>query len=137
MRPYIAISAALLLTACASGTGAGGGGTARAPGTTGRRDANIITAEEISTTSAQTLYDAVRNLRPQWMMRSRPTAMLQQNQGELLVYVDGTRFGNMETLRQINPGGVQSVRYYSPSSAEARFGPGHLLGAIEVTTRTQ
>lgn len=135
MRPHTAVSAALLLTACASGTGTGG--TARAPGTTGRRDANVISAEEIATTSSQTLYDAVRNLRPQWMMRSRPTALLQQNQGELLVYVDGTRFGNMETLRQINPGGVQSVRYYSPSAAEARFGPGHLLGAIEVTTRTQ
>lgn len=135
MRPYIAVSAALLLNACASGTGAGG--TVRAPATTARRDANMITAEEIGTTSAQTLFDAVRNLRPQWMMRSRPTTMLQQNQGELLVYVDGMRFGNLESLRQLNPGGVQAVRFHSPSSAEARFGPGHLLGAIEVVTRSQ
>jgi len=134
MRPTIAVSlSALLLTACASG----GGGTAREPGTSARRDANVITAEEIATITAQTLYDAVRNLRPQWMMRSRPTAMLQQNQGELIVYVDRTRFGNMESLRQINPGSVQAVRYYSPSAAEGRFGPGHLLGAIEVTTTGQ
>lgn len=134
MRPTIAVSlSALLLTACASG----GGGTAREPGTSARRDANVITAEEIATITAQTLYDAVRNLRPQWMMRSRPTAMLQQNQGELIVYVDRTRFGNMESLRQINPGSVQAVRYYSPSAAEGRFGPGHLLGAIEVTTTRQ
>jgi hypothetical protein len=136
MRPYITVSVAvLLLTACASGTG--GSGTEAAPRASARRDANVITAEEIGTTTAQTLLDAVRNLRPQWMMRSRPTAMLQQNQGELIVYVDGTRFGNMESLRQINPGGVQAVRYFSPSAAEARFGPGHLLGAIEVTTRSQ
>lgn len=134
MRPTIAVSlSALLLTACASG----GGGTAREPGTSARRDANVITAEEIATITAQTLYDAVRNLRPQWMMRSRPTAMLQQNQGELIVYLDRTRFGNMESLRQINPGSVQAVRYYSPSAAEGRFGPGHLLGAIEVTTTRQ
>lgn len=135
MRPYIAVSAALLLTACAGGTGTGG--TTRAPSSGPRPDANLITAEEISTITAQTLYDAVRNLRPQWMMRSRPAAMLQQNQGELLVYVDGMRFGNLESLRQLSPGGVQAVRFHSPSSAEARFGPGHLLGAIEVTTRTQ
>jgi len=135
MRPYITVTlSALLLTACASGTGTGG--TARA-GSSARRDANVITAEEIATTTAQTLFDAVRNLRPQWTRRSRPTAMLQQNQGELIVYVDGTRFGNMESLRQINPGSAQAVRYYSPSAAEARFGPGHLLGAIEVTTRSQ
>jgi hypothetical protein len=51
------------------------------------------------------------------------------------VYVDGTRYGNLESLRQIVPSGIFSVRYYSPSNAEARFGPGHLLGAIEVTTR--
>ena len=134
MRPYITASlAALLLTACASGTG----GTAREQGSTARRDANVITAEEIATTPAQTLYDAVRNLRPQWLMRSRPTAMNQQNQGALLVYVDGTRFGNVETLKQISPSSAQVVRYYSPSSAEARFGPGHLLGAIEVTTRSR
>ena len=70
MRRYIAISvAALLLTACASGTASGG--SDRAP--SARRDANVITAEEIATTSVQTLYDAVRNLRPAWMMRSRPT----------------------------------------------------------------
>jgi len=29
---------------------------------------------------------------------------------------------------------VASVRYFSPGNAEARFGPGHLLGAIEVIT---
>jgi hypothetical protein len=32
------------------------------------------------------------------------------------------------------PNVAQSVRYYSPSDAEARFGPGNLNGAIEVIT---
>ena len=131
MRPSIAVSlSALLLAACASGTGGASG--ASAP--TARRDPNVITAEEIRTTPAQTLYDAVRALRPAWMMRSRPTALSQQQQTQLLVYVDGTRFGGMDSLRRLNPGSVQAVRYYSPSSAEARFGPGHLQGAIEVIT---
>ena len=130
MRPSIAVSlSALLLAACASGTGGGGAATA-----TARRDPNVITGEEIRTTPAQTPYDAVRALRPAWAMRSRPTALSQQNQGQLLVYVDGTRFGGWESLRRLNPGSVTSVRYYSPSSAEARFGPGHLQGAIEVIT---
>jgi hypothetical protein len=130
MRPSIAVSlSALLLAACASGTGGAGAATP-----TARRDPNVITAEEIRTTPAQTLYDAVRALRPAWMMRSRPTALSQQNQSQLMVYVDGTRFGGMDSLRRLNPGSVQAVRYYSPSSAEARFGPGNLQGAIEVIT---
>jgi hypothetical protein len=136
MRPTITVAfAAMLLTACASGTR--GSSTEGTPRASTRRDADVITAEEIATTRTQTLYDAVRNLRPQWMIRRRPTAMVQRNEGELIVYVDGTRFGNLESLRQLNPGGVQAVRYFSPSSAGARFGPGHLLGAIEVTTRSQ
>lgn len=136
MRPYVTVSlAALLLTACASGTR--GSSTEGAPRASTRRDTDVITAEEIATTTTQTLYDAVRNLRPQWMIRRRPTTVVPQNEGELIVYVDGTRFGNVESLRQLNPRGVQTVRYFSPSSAAARFGPGHLLGAIEVVTRSQ
>ena len=107
---------------------------AQTPARKARRDPNLITAEEIAGKPAQTLYDVVRALRPQWMLRSRPTALMPQNEGELIVYVDGTRFGNIESLRQFVPGGVQAVRYFSPSDAEARFGPGHLHGAIEVVT---
>ncbi|MGH7607999.1 MAG: hypothetical protein ACREME_11735 [Gemmatimonadales bacterium] len=99
-----------------------------------RRDANLITAEELSQTSVRSLYDAVRALRPAWMMRSRPTALLREQQAELVVYVDGIRFGNVETLRQLTTRGIAAVRYFSPGNAEARFGPGHLMGAIEVTT---
>jgi len=82
------------------------------------------------------LYDAVRALRPAWLMRRGPTTLMPQNEGALIVYVDGHRFGNAESLRQFVPTGVNSVRYFSPTDAEARFGPGHLHGAIEVITST-
>lgn len=98
-----------------------------------RPDANLITAEELAGTSSSTLYDAVRRLRPAWMMRSRPT-MIGRDQVQLIVYLDGTRFGSIESLRQFSTRGIASVRYFSPSNAEAHFGPGHLLGAIEITS---
>jgi hypothetical protein len=131
MRPPRAIAmtlAAAVLTACTSG------GPAKRSASEPRRDPDLITAEELATATAGTLYDAVQALRPAWMLRSRPTAVLQQQQAQLIVYLDGTRYGNLESLRQITPGGIVSVRYHSPGSAEARFGPGHLLGAIEVRT---
>jgi len=102
---------------------------------TSRPDPETITGDELARSTASNLYDAVRNLRPAWMMRSRPTAVLQQQQAQLIVYVDGTRYGTIETLRQIVPAGIIYVKYFSAGAAEARFGPGHLLGAIEVVTR--
>ena len=99
-----------------------------------RRDPNLITAEELAAKPEQSLYDAVRALRPAWLMRGRPTALMPANEGQLIVYVDGTRFGDIESLRQILPSAAWAVRYYSPSDAEAHFGPGHLNGAIEVFT---
>ena len=132
MKPLHVVTVTLaitMLTACSHSRGP-------APSSSGpRRDPDVITAEELGSTIASTVYEAVRVLRPAWMMRSRPTAIREQQQAQLIVYVDGIRYGNLESLRQIVPSGVFTVRYYSPGNAEARFGPGHLLGAIEVTTR--
>ena len=126
MKAHLAVLA-LAVAACA-----GHGGTPQRDGP--RRDPELITMEELSTTTSTTLYDAVRALRPAWMLRSRPTAVLQQQQAQLIVYVDGTRYGTIESLRQLSTNGVVSVRFYSVGAAQARFGAGHLLGAIEVMT---
>ena len=128
MTRVLVVSLSTLLLAASANA------TAQTPAKKPRRDANVITAEELAAKPARDLYEAVRALRPAWMMRARPTALMPQNEGQLIVYVDGTRFGNIESLRQLVPGVAQSVRYYSPSDAEAHFGPGHLNGAIEVIT---
>jgi ABC-type phosphate transport system substrate-binding protein len=121
-----------LLTAC--GGGAGTAATAEAT-TPQRRDANVISEEELRAVTSSSVYDAIRRLRPAWRLQPLPTtALLGQSEGQLMVYVDGARFGNAESLRQMQPSGVLSIRFYSPSEAEARFGPGHLKGAIEVVT---
>ncbi|HWC73971.1 MAG TPA: hypothetical protein VG454_08535 [Gemmatimonadales bacterium] len=97
-------------------------------------DSDVITADELAQTTGSTVFDAVRQLRPNWEMRARPTAMVRQNQAQLIVYVDGTRYGGFDSLRLLKWRSAASVRYYSPGEAEAQFGPGHLLGAIEVKT---
>ena len=99
------------------------------------RDSDLIVAEELANTNGSTAYDAVRQLRPTWIMRSRPTAVLQRNQALLIVYVDGVRYAaGIQSLRLLPLRSVASLRYFSPGNAEARFGAGHLLGAIEVLT---
>ncbi len=96
-------------------------------------DSDLITARDFSAVTGSTVYDAVRQLRPEWIMRSRPNLVL-PNQN-LIIYVDGNRYGSgIDGLRLITIRSAYSVRYFSPSSAEGRFGPGHFLGAIEVIT---
>ncbi len=120
--------AVVFLAACSSPN------AARSESPTPSHDPDLIVADELARTTGSTVFDAVRQLRPNWEMRARPTAMMRQNQGQLIVYVDGTRYGGFDSLRLLKWRSVSTVRYYSPGGAEAQFGPGHLLGAIEVKT---
>lgn len=128
MMRFAILVAATLLGACSSSN------ASRGAAPTPNSDANLITADELARTTGSTVYDAVRQLRPNWEMRARPTAMVRQNQAQLIVYVDGSRYGGFDSLRLLKWKSAAFVRYYSPGSAEAQFGPGHLLGAIEVKT---
>lgn len=130
MKFPIVTACVLSLAACA-----GSNAARESREATPSHDSDVIMAEELAGTNGSTAYDAVRQLRPAWIMRSRPTAVLQRNQAQLLVYVDGIRYAaGIESLRFLPIRSVASLRYFSPGSAEARFGPGHLLGAIEVLT---
>jgi hypothetical protein len=120
--------AAILLAACSTSN------KARHSATTPQNDPDVITENELARTTGSTIYDAVRQLRPNWEMRAQPTAMVRANQAQLIVYVDGTRYGGFDSLRLIKWRSVGYVRYYSPGAAEAQFGSGHLVGAIEVRT---
>jgi len=129
MKFPIVTASVLVLSACA------GNATRQSRDAAPSRDADVIMAEELAGTNGSTAYDAVRQLRPAWIMRSRPTAVMQRNQSQLIVYVDGIRYAaGIESLRLLPLRSVASLRYFSPGSAEARFGAGHLLGAIEVIT---
>ena len=129
MRFTIALVCLLGLASCSSSN------AARAPRDVApSHDADLLTAGELSNVTGSNVYDAVRQLRPQWIIRSHPNPLL-ANQANLIIYVDGTRYGaGIDGLRQITIRSVYSVRYFSPANAEGRFGPGHLLGAIEVLT---
>jgi hypothetical protein len=127
------VLAAALGWACSGATSAGAGATADRPSPSQRRTGNVITADELSRIAATSLDDAVRALRPNWL-RNAPSTIRPDAEGTVVIYLDRVRLGGPESLRQINPMQVSEVRYYSPSEAELRFGPGHLHGAIEVTT---
>src|SRR5579859_655511 len=127
MRLPIIAAALVLVIGCAHRT--------RAARDTGPgHDPNLLTAEEFSQIRGATAYDAVQQLRPAWIMRGRPSTVIQNGQ-DVAIYLDGIRYGvGIEGLRTLPLRSVASLRYYSAGDATARFGQGNVLGAIDVTT---
>lgn len=89
---------------------------------------------------ATTAYDFVIRLRPNWL---RPTAPGSMGGGTMmrqvtLVYLDDTRMGSLEALRQIEPSQIRSIRYLSATRAAIVLrdtGSEPISGAIVVSTK--
>jgi hypothetical protein len=119
----------LLAVALATATACGGakGGT-----TAPRVDRNMILREEFLTLNASNLFDVVQRFRPQWL-RPRGTDSI-NNPTSVQVYLDNQRLGGVESLRQISPVTVQTVRHFDGIEASGRWGLDHGSGVIFITS---
>jgi hypothetical protein len=106
---------AIILIACASATGT------KSP----RRSTNVITAEEIASSTARDALEVVDLLRPQWL-RTRGGPYLP------IVYLNNAKYGEIDALREIPAANVAEVRYLSANEATTLYGTGHIGGAIAV-----
>ena len=124
------VLAGLSLSACAAATT----NSSRSTGISGMgRD--VLTAAEIVASRVTDVYQAVMQLRPEFLRR-RPIAQPQgsfQSTG-LAVYLDDIPYGSAEALRQIPLDRVRLIRYLSAAEASLKFGGSHPSGAIVVTT---
>jgi hypothetical protein len=155
--PLALLSAAIITlgTACASTPSAKPAASPATPPASAvsngpKPSPNLITADEIARVNAQNAYEAVQKLRPA-MLRPRQVASANgqggvsqgspaksgtaTTSGELVVYVDGTRLGDIGQLRGIPAFSIASMRYYSASEAQMKWGSGHPGGVIEVTSK--
>lgn len=105
------------------------------------RDRNAISAEEMTKVSALNLYEVVQRIHPEWL-KVRNTSTTGQRTGtvmsnpdqEVQVYIDQQRAGSAEILKTMAIRSASSLRYYSASEAQVKFGSGNLSGAIQVVT---
>lgn len=125
MRPFVTRVLLVALFLPAAGCGA-----RQNPGQ--RVDRNVITAEQISENGYRTAFDAVEALRAPWLV-TRPDGL--NTQREVLVYLDESRLGGVQTLRQINASQVRLIRYIDAATAINRWGVDHGQGVIMVVTR--
>jgi hypothetical protein len=104
------------------------------------RSGRILTADEIAGAHADitTAYDAVARLRPNWLTPHGITSGQANGAGTeyAWVYLDGQRYGDLNSLRNIAAYNVGNIRYYDITQAGARFGiHGGSSGVIEVTSK--
>lgn len=125
--PVILLAALLGTFGCAS-SGTGDGGS-----TGGSR--NLIVHEELTDPAIAPLsaLEAVERLRPRWL-RSRGAA---SGAGQTLpvVYMNGSRYGELHTLRSIPVSDIEEIRFINARDATTRFGTGVAGGVIAVESR--
>lgn len=129
MHPRLTVglaAVALVVSACAMG------------GTTGDgSDRNRITREQIEGTDARTAYQAVEQLRPNWLTSRGPTSVTNPAPTVPGVFRDGSHVGSLSYLEQVQVAEVGELRYWPPGEASARFGMGYPRGVIEIISRTR
>ena len=123
VRRHLVIAVACALSACASRPVAH-----LAPVI----DQQLITQDVIRGTQYTNMYDVVQALRGTWI-RTRPSDSFQKA-SVVQVYLDTQRVGGPDELRTLTPLSVESVRYYDPIAASARWGMDHGAGVIYVVT---
>mgnify|MGYP002760590530 FL=1 len=97
-------------------------------------DPNEITREEIQRVEqVSSAYSVVQRLRPNWLRKRGPSSI--NNPSDIVVYVEGSRYGPPPSLRQVDPLNVASMRFLTDDQATTRYGTGHDNGAILVRLR--
>ena len=107
---------------------------------------SVITASELAGTGVATAHDAVRLLRPQWL-RDPGVHVIGEQQcpvrwtdvpacpdRRLVVYLDASRLGSIETLKEVSAQNIRSIEFLDGAAATYRWGAGHSHGAILIIT---
>jgi hypothetical protein len=140
MRKYAfpAIAVVAVFAACA------GASSSSSPSA----NSNVITRTEIDQAGSTNAYDLIQSIRRSWLQTRGPTSFRQptdaqcppdcdfeSQQPDVVVYLDGTRLGGRDELRNLNTANIEAIEFLNATRANARFGMGHVNGAILVMTR--
>jgi len=87
-------------------------------------EANVITAPELSRSTARTAYDAIQQIRPEMLRTRDPGTVLYFKARQPLVAVDNTLVGGVEVLRTLPTGKVARIEYVNSWVAAKRYGTG-------------
>jgi hypothetical protein len=101
----------------------------------GARDANVITAPELSRSKARNAYEAIRQIRPEMLRTRNPGTVVYFEARQPVVAVDNSLVGGIEVLRTLPTGKVARIEYVNSWVAARRYGTGFENGVMLVETR--
>jgi hypothetical protein len=110
--PFLALLLAAAVAGCSAGRGSDGP----------RRDFSVLTQQEIQAAHYVNLYDAVDALRSNWIRRRGPASLINPHAGQVTLFMEGVRLGDVGYLRLMHVSGVASLRFLNINEASARFG---------------
>lgn len=96
---------------------------------------NLITADEIERSNASNAMEAIERLRPAFLRTRGAQSIRNAEPSTPIVYVDGMRYGTLQSLSTIAALSIFSIEYMNAIDASQRFGMGHGGGAIVISTR--
>ena len=118
------LSVAALMGCAAGGTSASSASSSY-PAVPSRRS-NVLTWDEITAAhaDAETAYDAVSRLRPNWLTPHGVTSTIASGAGTeyATVFIDGQAYGDLQSLKTIPAYHVGEYRYYNITEAGGKFG---------------
>jgi hypothetical protein len=83
------------------------------------RDFSVLTHDEMESSHFQYAYDAVASMRSNWLNTHGTDSFV--NPSRVLVYLDNTRLGGIETLRAISIAQVAFIKHYDSLEATQRW----------------
>lgn len=98
-------------------------------------DRNMITADEIDRANASNAYEIVERLRPAFLRTRGAESLQNPTPPTPIIYLDGMRYGTLQTLASVPAIGIVSIQYLNAIDATQRFGFGNEGGAILITTK--
>lgn len=113
---------------------------------------NLLTREQIESSGASNVYDLVLSQRKEWVV-PRGTNSFQETargsgsgmgadaklvstpgQAAVVVYLDDSRLGEIERMRELMINDIMEIRFIEPQEAAYRYGSGHSHGVIHLRT---
>jgi len=97
-----------------------------------RGEYNVIRKAEMVERGYLNAYDAVAGLRGNWLVTKGTDSFVAP--GKVLVYIDNSRLGGVETLRDLSVASIVYIRWIDGVTASARWGLDHQHGVIFVSS---
>jgi len=146
MKAFARILAAIVFV-CGTLSCSSASGTAANTSATPKVDPDVISKAEIDSQPWRDAYDIVQVLRPSWFSRKSGSATTRRMGvstsnsaigAGLLVYIDNSRMGGVDALRQIRPNSIESLTFMDAATATAKLpavGTSVITGAIVARSR--